>query len=255
MDEPIANSSVFVLPRSDSRASLTRDGDRRVVDGDVALQDLRAGGRLDALRPDHVLERDRDACRTGVVEAPQVGVDVVVARRVGGVQLLGADVAALEHRTSPLRPSVAACRSCARSTPQGGREAPSRSVARRGARVCAGCVPEVRQRVAIMSAAPGTRRPPPAARSASATSRGSEGRGSSSASTFTRSSGCDVGGTSDRSSSDTFDTASRIASSSPPSRSSSSSVSASRASFATWKNCSNTVGALQHICNTLVAPV
>ena len=119
---------------------------------------------------------------------------------------------------APPRPSGAACRSSAPSHPPSGRprepppskrgtQGPTRSVARHLCRhVC-------------RTRAESCRRHPEgavlrlAARSPARPRGGSDGRGSSSANTFTRSSGCDVGGTSERSSSDTFETASRIASS------------------------------------------
>src|SRR5581483_2006715 len=72
----------------------------------------------------------------------------------------------------------------------------------------------------------------------SASSTGRQGRGSSSAQTLTTSSGCDVGGTSERSSSDTFDTAARMSLTCPSRRSISSSRSSSRARWATCKSCS-----------------
>src|SRR5206468_2085425 len=66
--------------------------------------------------------------------------------------------------------------------------------------------------------------------------------GVSSSHTFTRSSGCEVGGTDSSSSSETTPTASRILPSSAVSRSSSSSDNASRASFATWSTSSREIG-------------
>ena len=42
VDEPMANSSMFVLPSSGQPGVLAARGDRRVEDGDVALEDLRA---------------------------------------------------------------------------------------------------------------------------------------------------------------------------------------------------------------------
>ena len=63
----------------------------------------------------------------------------------------------------------------------------------------------------LMRAAPGSGRRRGRARCAKTSSRVSDGRGSSSAHAFAISSGCAVGGTSERSSSDTLETASRIA--------------------------------------------
>src|SRR5262249_3073905 len=89
----------------------------------------------------------------------------------------------------------------------------------------------------------GTPKKPPSGSGAfaSASSRDRQGAGSSSARTLTRSSGCEVGGTPSRSSSDTLPTASRIALSCPRKRSSSSSVSASRASLATCSTSSRLI--------------
>jgi len=63
----------------------------RVVDRQVALEDLRAGGRRDALRPDHVLDRDGHALAAIVVadmeEAMELGIARVDRLAVGGVEL------------------------------------------------------------------------------------------------------------------------------------------------------------------------
>src|SRR5262249_11668279 len=69
-------------------------------------------------------------------------------------------------------------------------------------------------------------------------SSGRQGRGSSAPRTCTDDNGCAVGGTSARSSSETFPTASRIALSCSCKRATSSSVRSSSASFATWSTCS-----------------
>src|SRR5581483_5443791 len=66
------------LPEQSQAARLAAGGDGRVVDRDVAGEDLRAGGRLDAVRPDHVLEGDRDALALAVVEAEEA-VELAVA--------------------------------------------------------------------------------------------------------------------------------------------------------------------------------
>src|SRR5581483_2557047 len=76
---------------------------------------------------------------------------------------------------------------------------------------------------------------------ASASSTVRHGRGSSASHTFTTSSGCDVGGTSERSSSDTFETASMMSFSCAARRSSSSSESSRRARCATWRSCSRSI--------------
>src|SRR5204863_2948181 len=76
---------------------------------------------------------------------------------------------------------------------------------------------------------------------ASASSTGRHGRGSSSSQTLTTSRGCEVGGTSERSSSETFETASRMSLSCPSSRSTSSSRSSRRARCATCRSCSRSI--------------
>ena len=67
--------------------------DRRVVDGHVVLEDLRAGGRRDALRADHVLDRDRDRrapprLSQTVEERVQLGVALADRGGVGGEELV-----------------------------------------------------------------------------------------------------------------------------------------------------------------------
>ena len=170
-------------------------GDGRVEDRHVAGEDLRAGGRLDALRRDHVLERDRDAGAAVVLDEPEIRVELVVALACCG--RVGARAA---RRTRPR----------ARSSRPSASSAVSRSVS---------ITPSPRGR-----AVGGTRKRSPsrAGAFANASSSGSEGRGSSSSQTLTRSSGCEVGGTSARSSSATLETASRMAPSSSVSRSTSS---------------------------------
>ena len=179
----------------------------RVVDRHVALEDLRAGRRRDPLRPDHVLHRDRSRPprtrrrRAGSNAAPDR------ARRSprGRRRRARRSRPPCRERGARLpRPSVAACRSFA-----AGRDLeviPSRSGA-----------------------------------FASASSTERHGRGSSAAQTFTTSSGCEVGGTSERSSSDTFETAARMSFSCAPRRSSSSSRSSRRARCATWRSCSRSI--------------
>src|SRR5205085_1260866 len=51
---------------------LAAGGDRRVVDGPVAGEDLRARGGLDPLRADHVLERDRDSVALRLLDDAEV---------------------------------------------------------------------------------------------------------------------------------------------------------------------------------------
>ena len=88
VDEPIANSSMFVLPRMTAPAVAQALRDVGVVRGAVALQDPRAGRALAAGHGDEVLERDRDAeQRLEPVERVR---GVVAGRRqadVGGVGL------------------------------------------------------------------------------------------------------------------------------------------------------------------------
>ncbi len=57
-------------------ARLEPRGDGRVVDRHVALEDLRARGRRDPLRPDHVFERDRDALADRPRRREQVAVQL-----------------------------------------------------------------------------------------------------------------------------------------------------------------------------------
>ena len=61
VDEPIANSSMLVLPGHDRPGGVEPLGDVRVVGADEALQDPAAGRRRLAARHHEVLERDRDA--------------------------------------------------------------------------------------------------------------------------------------------------------------------------------------------------
>src|SRR5205814_7157175 len=72
-------------------------------DRHVPLEDLRAGRRADALRPDHVLERDRNALAVTVVEPEQERVQVVLARAIGVEELAGRDLLALEQPARLLR--------------------------------------------------------------------------------------------------------------------------------------------------------
>src|SRR5438874_4923653 len=184
--------------------------DGRVVDGDVALENLRAGGRRDPLRPDHVLQRDRQALAARIVTemevAVELGVAVVDRSPVGGKELGARDLARVDE--APRLLGGQAKRVDHYVAPPGGtlKKSPSRSGAL-----------------------------------ASASSTGRHGRGSSSCQTLTTSSGCEVGGTSERSSSETFETASRMSLSCPSSRSTSSARSSSRARCATCRSCSRAI--------------
>ena len=60
MDEPIANSSMLVLPRITAPASRSRSVMWRVVRRAIALEDARAGGALAARHRHEVLQGDRD---------------------------------------------------------------------------------------------------------------------------------------------------------------------------------------------------
>src|SRR3954452_9735216 len=182
---------------------------RRVVDGNVALEDLRACRRRDPLRPDHVLDRDREAVAAGVVADVEVAMKLLVAvvdrGAVGGEQFGSRDLARLEE---------ALC--------------------------LFGCEPE---RVDHVAPPGGTLKKSPSRSGAlaSASSTGRQARGSSSPPTLTTSRGGGGGGTAERSSSDTFETASRMSLSWPSSRSTSSSRSSSRARCATWRSCSRSI--------------
>ena len=78
---------------------------RRVVHRHVALQDLRAGGRRDPLRADHVLDRDRDALPARVLAHVQVAVELGVALadrlEVRGEELGARDFLPLEQLLRP----------------------------------------------------------------------------------------------------------------------------------------------------------
>ena len=182
-------------------------GDGRVEHRHVVLEDLRACRRAEPARRDHVLERDRHAVAVGS-SSETSGTRAARRRRVDRGAVGVPELA----RTRPPRRSSrprrvlggrgAACRS--RSLPGGVR---NKSSSRSGA-------------------------------FANASSSVSQTCGSSSAHAFAISSGCDVGGTSERSSSETFETASRIAESCSWKRVTSSSDSSSRASRATCRTSS-----------------
>src|SRR5262249_11620155 len=180
--------------------------DGRVVDRDVALEDLRAGRRGDPFRPDHVLERDRQAVAARVVTEVEVAVELLVAvvdrGAVGGEELGAGDLAGVHE---PPRLFGSQAKRVDHVAPPGGtrKQSPSRSGA-----------------------------------SAGASSTGGQGAGWSAPRTWTTSSGCEVAGTSERSSSETFETASRMSLSCPSSRSTPSSRNSSRARRATWSSCS-----------------
>ena len=192
VDEPIANSSVFVFPsRTPGRLDTRRH--RGVEHRDVALENPRPGGRLHAVRRDHVFERDRDAVAGRFVDGAQVG----VAPRRGS----------RSHRRRPraARPGPTMPRS---------RRPRASSAVSRSVSIDIALTPPF----ASPSAGRGTGRPRASAL-AKLSSSGNGSWGSSSAQTLTTSRGCDVGGTLSRSSSETLETASRIASSSGVSRS------------------------------------
>ena len=137
----------------------------------------------------------------------QLGVALVDRGAVRGEELGAADLAALEQPPAPPRRSAAACRSLMPAAPGRNR--------RRG---------RARSRTPRRASGTAAARPRPR-RSAI-------------------SSGCEVGGTSERSSSDTFETASRIAESCSWNRVTSSSVSSSRASRATCSTSSLVIPAI-----------
>ena len=165
---------------------------------------------------------------------------------------------------APPRPRAAACRSrrpLTRSRPRGRPRPLARGhvevVARARARMdpqgARAPLPEASQEKAYVSvtalcrmcdirrAGCGRGRPRGRARSRTTSSSVRHGRGSSSAHAFAISSGCDVGGTPSRSSSETFETASRIAESCSWNRVTSSSESSSRASRATCSTSSREI--------------
>ena len=61
VDDPIANSSQFVLPTITAPAASSRVDDRGVVRRHEVLEDLRRGGRPDAARAQVVFQRDGHA--------------------------------------------------------------------------------------------------------------------------------------------------------------------------------------------------
>ncbi len=74
VDEPMANSSMLVLPRMTAPASRSRAVTVRVERGDVALEDLRAGRRLAALDRDEVLSATgtpHSGCSAGRTAGPR----------------------------------------------------------------------------------------------------------------------------------------------------------------------------------------
>ena len=95
------------LPDHGHPCRLAARSDGRVEHRHVAGEDLRAGRRLDALRRDHVLERDRHSCAFDAVDEPEVGVQLAVALSrsgdVGGMELGRRDLAALDQAERGLR--------------------------------------------------------------------------------------------------------------------------------------------------------
>ena len=73
----------------------------RVEHRHVAGEDLRAGGGLDALGRDHVLDRDRHARALALLCDFEIGMDLAVTLgdriQIGAMQLLGARLAALDQ--------------------------------------------------------------------------------------------------------------------------------------------------------------
>ena len=83
VDDPIANSSRFVLPTITAPAARSRVHDGRVVRRPPAFEDRRRARRRDAARAEVVLDRDGHAGeRPGVLAARDRGVDRVAPRRV-----------------------------------------------------------------------------------------------------------------------------------------------------------------------------
>jgi len=119
VDDPHRELIGIRLPEQRQVGGLAMRRHRRVEDGHVALEDLRAGSRRHALRRDHVLDRERDATAVGLVLHVQVGVQLAVARvdrsAVGVEQLSAAHLLAREQAHRAPRRSTGACRcSCGR---------------------------------------------------------------------------------------------------------------------------------------------
>ena len=132
-------------------------GDGRVEDGDVALEDPRARGRLHALRGDHVLQRDRYAAARalrGTQEAVQLAVAFLDCVEVRRPELRARELTLLEEllrslggqpqgvdywrhagtRKSPFSASGAFASTSSRGSESRGHPRPRRSRGRAGAR-------------------------------------------------------------------------------------------------------------------------
>ena len=72
VDEPMANSSMFVLPRTTAPAASSRGDGGGGEGGAIAFEDARAAGRRDALDVEHVFHRDGTPAR-GRVGPPRRG--------------------------------------------------------------------------------------------------------------------------------------------------------------------------------------
>src|SRR5262249_29896249 len=202
------------LPQQLQARRLAAHGNGRIEHRDVVLEDLRAGSRTHALRGDDVLEGDRDAVVLVRVDQREEAVQVVVA----GVDRLAIGRAGVGARHL--------------------------ATLEQAHRILCGESEGVDHSASSVTPVGGTRKKPPSRSGAFAktSSSGSDWRGSSGRNELTTASGCEVGGTSERSSSDTLPTAVRMSFSCTSRGTISSSVSSRRASPATWSTSSLEIG-------------
>ena len=164
VDEPIANSSMLVLPIGTSPAAFARVHAAGVVRRAVSLEDPRAGGGLLAARAEVVLERDRHALQPRAALArPAASASASAVR--------GADA---QERVQRRRPAARSGRGRPRPAHGSDTSRASSSSTQRSA---------VRPSVSIIPAPPRRRHPEvpscTAGAPASTSSRGQDGRGSS----------------------------------------------------------------------------
>ena len=114
VDEPIANSSMLVLPIGDEPGRLGPGDAAGVVERQVALEDARPRGRLLARRAEDVLERDRHALEPGAALAVEpVGLG---ERRLAARAQEGVDARRPAARSGRGRPSVSSRQETSRAS-------------------------------------------------------------------------------------------------------------------------------------------